>query len=85
MPSLESVKPDYKVDRVEDYEKRIGDLAKSKQKLAREALETNWIKLEVIGDERTLFPDNEALIEATDPKPAPAANASNVLLPQESP
>lgn len=32
--------------------------------LAREALQTNWIKLEVIGDEKTLFPDNEALLEA---------------------
>src|SRR5207248_2771935 len=25
--------------------------------LAREALDTNWVKLEVIGDERTLWPD----------------------------
>ena len=25
----------------------------------------NWVKLEVIGDEKTLFPDNEALLEAT--------------------
>ena len=33
--------------------------------LAREAGLSNWVKLEVIGDERTLFPDNEALIEAT--------------------
>jgi thiazole synthase len=33
--------------------------------LAREALDTNWIKLEVIGDERTLFPDNQGLIAAT--------------------
>lgn len=33
--------------------------------LAREAGLSNWIKLEVIGDERTLFPDNEALVEAT--------------------
>lgn len=32
--------------------------------LAREALETDWVKLEVIGDERTLFPDNEQLLEA---------------------
>src|SRR5260221_606816 len=31
----------------------------------REAGLSNWVKLEVIGDERTLFPDNEALIEAT--------------------
>jgi thiazole synthase len=33
--------------------------------LAREALGTPWVKLEVIGDERTLFPDNEGLLEAT--------------------
>lgn len=33
--------------------------------LAQEAGLSNWVKLEVIGDERTLFPDNEALIEAT--------------------
>jgi thiazole synthase len=33
--------------------------------LAREALDTNWIKLEVIGDERTLFPDNDGLLQAT--------------------
>ena len=32
--------------------------------LAREALGTNWVKLEVIGDEKTLFPDNEGLLEA---------------------
>jgi thiazole synthase len=32
--------------------------------LAREALETDLVKLEVIGDEKTLFPDNEALLEA---------------------
>jgi len=32
--------------------------------LAREALETNLVKLEVIGDEQTLFPDNEGLLEA---------------------
>ena len=34
-------------------------------RLAREAGLSNWIKLEVIGDEATLFPDNEALIAAT--------------------
>jgi len=33
--------------------------------LAREAGLSNWIKLEVIGDQQTLFPDNEALLEAT--------------------
>src|SRR6185503_13349894 len=32
--------------------------------LAREALETNWIKLEVIGDRETLYPDVSELIEA---------------------
>src|SRR5438067_11760956 len=34
-------------------------------RLGREAGLSNWVKLEVIGDERTLIPDNEALIEAT--------------------
>jgi thiazole synthase len=34
-------------------------------KLGREAGLSNWVKLEVIGDERTLFPDNEELIVAT--------------------
>ena len=34
-------------------------------RLAREAGLSNWIKLEVIGDEQTLFPDNEALLQAT--------------------
>jgi thiazole synthase len=33
-------------------------------KLAREALGTNWIKLEVIGDDRTLFPDPAELLAA---------------------
>jgi thiazole synthase len=33
--------------------------------LAREVGLSNWIKLEVIGDEKTLFPDNQGLIEAT--------------------
>ncbi len=34
-------------------------------RLAREAGMSNWVKLEVIGDEKTLFPDNEALLDAT--------------------
>jgi len=34
-------------------------------RLAREAGLSDWVKLEVIGDERTLFPDNEALLAAT--------------------
>ncbi len=34
-------------------------------RLAREVGLSNWIKLEVIGDEKTLFPDNGGLLEAT--------------------
>ncbi len=33
--------------------------------LAREALDTNWIKVEVIGDRETLYPDVAELLEAT--------------------
>ena len=35
-------------------------------KLAREAFETDWVKLEVVGDERTLLPDAVALLEAAE-------------------
>jgi len=34
-------------------------------RLGREAGMSNWVKLEVIGDEKTLFPDNEELLKAT--------------------
>ncbi len=34
--------------------------------LAREALDTNWVKLEVIGDEETLFPDVPELLKAAE-------------------
>jgi thiazole synthase len=34
-------------------------------RLGREVGLSNWVKLEVIGDQDTLFPDNEGLIEAT--------------------
>ena len=34
--------------------------------LAREALETNWVKLEVIGDRELLYPDTEELVRATE-------------------
>ncbi|HTT61557.1 MAG TPA: thiazole synthase [Bryobacteraceae bacterium] len=34
-------------------------------RLGREVGLSNWIKLEVIGDQKTLFPDNEGLLEAT--------------------
>ena len=34
-------------------------------RLGREAGLSEWVKLEVIGDEKTLYPDTEALVEAT--------------------
>lgn len=34
--------------------------------LAREALETGWVKLEVIGDRQTLYPDVEQLLRAAE-------------------
>jgi thiazole synthase len=34
--------------------------------LARDAFETDWIKLEVIGDDRTLFPDAVELLDAAE-------------------
>ncbi|RFM24977.1 MAG: thiazole synthase [Candidatus Thermochlorobacter aerophilum] len=34
--------------------------------LARESLNTNWIKLEVIGDDETLFPDTVELLKAAE-------------------
>src|SRR3954447_10693571 len=35
-------------------------------KMAREAFETDWVKLEVIGDDRTLLPDAPGLLEAAE-------------------
>ena len=35
-------------------------------RLAREALETNWVKLEVIADDRTLLPDPVELLDAAE-------------------
>jgi thiazole synthase len=35
-------------------------------RLAREALDTDWVKLEVIGDDRTLLPDAPELVEAAE-------------------
>jgi len=35
-------------------------------RLAREALETEWLKLELIGDRETLYPDVEQLLRATE-------------------
>jgi thiazole synthase len=34
--------------------------------LAREALDTNWLKLEIIGDRETLYPDVEQLLRGTE-------------------
>ncbi|HZT51313.1 MAG TPA: thiazole synthase [Stellaceae bacterium] len=34
--------------------------------LAREALDTNWVKLELIGDRETLYPDVVQLLQATE-------------------
>jgi thiazole synthase len=34
--------------------------------LAREALETDWVKLEIIGDRETLYPDVEQLLRGTE-------------------
>ncbi|MFL5885519.1 MAG: thiazole synthase [Thermoleophilaceae bacterium] len=34
--------------------------------LAREAFDTDWVKLEVIGDDRTLLPDPAALLDAAE-------------------
>jgi thiazole synthase len=45
--------------------------------LAREALGTNWIKLEVIGDDETLFPDVPELLKAAET----LLNAGFVVLP----
>jgi thiazole synthase len=35
-------------------------------RMAREAFETDWVKLEVIGDDRTLLPDPTELLEAAE-------------------
>ena len=40
--------------------------AVSLARMAREAFDTSWIKLEVIGDDRTLFPDPVELLDAAE-------------------
>src|SRR3954464_10094002 len=42
-----------------------GNYAILTAELAREALATSWIKLEVIGDRELLYPDVEELVRAT--------------------
>src|SRR5438128_11441197 len=54
-------------------------------RLAREALETDWVKLEVIGDDKTLLPDTVELIAAAEQLAAdgfvrlPYTNADPIL------
>ena len=38
----------------------------SRAELAREAIDTNWVKLEMIGDRETLYPDVEQLLRGTE-------------------
>jgi thiazole synthase len=49
-------------------------------KLAREAFETDWVKLEVIGDDRTLLPDAVELVAAAEE----LVDAGFVVLPYSS-
>src|SRR5215470_12070478 len=49
--------------------------------LAREALATNWIKLEVIGDRDLLYPDVEGTHEATKPLGAPIGTGRGIHNP----
>ena len=42
----------------------IDEAAANREALAREALETDLVKLEVIGDDETLYPDVEQLLKA---------------------
>src|SRR3984893_4763994 len=53
------------------------DYAIRTARLAREVGLSNWVKLEVIGDQQTLFPDTEQLIEAR----RPLVKEGFVLLP----
>ena len=50
-------------------------------RLGREAGLSNWVKLEVIGDEKTLFPDNFELVKATEQ----LAHEGFVVLPYSGP
>ena len=49
--------------------------------LAREALETDWVKLEVIADEDTLLPDPVDLVEATADRVASMGGNINAVAP----
>jgi thiazole synthase len=49
-------------------------------RLAREAFETDWVKLEVIGDDKTLLPDPVELVEAA----ATLVDEGFVVLPYTS-
>ena len=45
--------------------------------LAREALGTDWIKLEIIGDRETLYPDVQELVTATPRRPGSTPSAAH--------
>jgi thiazole synthase len=68
-PSKESLLDYIDTDRIALLPNTAGcysaDDAVRTARLGREAGLSNWVKLEVIGDERTLFPDNEELLVAT--------------------
>ena len=47
-----------------DIPERIAELSEAGARLAREALGTDWVKLEVIADDTTLLPDPVELLDA---------------------
>ncbi len=49
-------------------------------KMGRESLDTNWVKLEIIGDDETLYPDTEQLVAAAEE----LVNEGFVVLPYSS-
>lgn len=54
--------------------------------LAREALQTDWVKLEVIGDERSLLPDVVGLVDAAaTPRSATTPRSSTNFSPKRTP
>ncbi|MFB6226960.1 MAG: thiazole synthase [bacterium] len=63
------------MDVIEDCDVRVlpntagcytADDAVTTARLGREALDTDWVKLEVIGDDETLYPDVEELLDAAE-------------------
>ncbi|MFB6355282.1 MAG: thiazole synthase [bacterium] len=71
--NVEADQPEGLMDVISEAEVKIlpntagcytADDAVQTARLARESLDTNWVKLEVIGDDETLYPDVEQLVEA---------------------